>query len=428
MEQNNCLGIYLSQQKAVAVLLSGHGSSRTVLASCSVQKEDTTQQQEEDFGKDLINNLAKKTSDNKFRFTDVAIALDCSLFTQHEIRSEFTDNKQIANTIRFDVEDAVAMDAMELAVAFNITAKDERGSNIAVYTAKNQILTEILSSFEANGMDPTAMEPDVVCLSRFMTETIPETKTGQKMLVTIGTRSCYMIIPSDEGLAPSVRSFLISASQNVQNVLAREIALTLASHASQKNTPSTIILTGKTDNIDTDRLSEACSCQVQTVDILQASDVDRAKIPTDVTDTDFAIAYGAAMEETAKTKKTDFREDFAPYAGKKRIIEKSFRTISIALTVIFIAMGVFFQHQVSVTNRQADQRTKALKDDTKQLLGKAIIGRQGPVASLKSMYSRITSGGGRMAGDETSVPVRLTYLLEAINKTPKNIGLTNKRQ
>jgi hypothetical protein len=151
--------------------------------------------------------------------------------------------------------------------------------------------------------------------------------------------------------------------------------------------------------------------------------MDRSKLPADMTATDFAIAYGAAIEELAKTKKTDFREDFAPYAGKKRILEKNFRTISIALTIIFIAMGTFFQHQVSVTNRQADERYEALSADTKQMLGKTLIGRQGPIASLKSMYSRITSGGGRTAGDETSVPVRLTYLLEAINKTPKSIGL-----
>ena len=86
-------------------------------------------------------------------------------------------------------------------------------------------------------------------------------------------------------------------------------------------------------------------------------------------------------------------------------------------------MGTFFQHQVSVTNRQADERYEALSADTKQMLGKTLIGRQGPIASLKSLYSRITSGGGRTAGDETSVPVRLTYLFEAINKTPKSIGL-----
>lgn len=420
MEQHNCLGIYLSQQKAVAVLLSRHGSNRTVLASCSVEKDDMIQGQEEKFGEYLIKNLVQKTVDNKFSFSEVAVALDCSLFTQHDIHSEFTDHKQIANTVRFDVEDAVAMDAMELAVAFNITGKDEHGSNVAVYTAKKQILAEILSNFEGNGIDPTAMEPDVVCLSRFMTETIPETKTGRQMLVIVGTRSCYMIIPSAEKQAPKVRSFLISNSQNVQNVLVREVALTLASHASQENAPSSIILTGQTDGIDTDRLSEACGHQIQTVDILQASAVDRSKLPTDVTDTDFAIAYGAAIEELTKTKKTDFREDFAPYAGKKRILEKNFRTISIALTIMFVAMGTFFQHQVSVTNRQADERYEALSADTKQL---TTIGKLGPVKSLKSLHSRITSGGGRTAGDETSVPVRLTYLLEAINKTPKSIGL-----
>ncbi len=121
MEQNNCLGIYWSNKKAVAVLLSRHGSGKTVLGSCSVTKNEMTQEQEENFVKNMIKTLVKKTAENKFNFTEVAIALDCSMFTQHEIRSEFTDYKQIANTIRFDVEDTVAMDAMELAVAFSIT-------------------------------------------------------------------------------------------------------------------------------------------------------------------------------------------------------------------------------------------------------------------------------------------------------------------
>lgn len=423
MEQHNCLGLYLSHEMAVAVLLSKHGSNRNILGCFSVREDQILDDEQDDPHKNMVKILVRKFAEKKLNFSEVSVALDCSLFTQHDIRSGLTDYKQIANTIRFDVEEAVAMDAMELAVAFDITSKDETGSNVAVYTAKRDELSQILSSIEANGIDPTAMEPDVVCLARFMTETVPSTKTGEQLLVILGKSSCYMIIPSGTKNGPVVRSFLVSSSQNVQSVLTREIALTMASHVSQDTAVSSILLAGRTEDVNLDGLTETCGLQIQTVDMLEISGADRSQLAADMTETDLAIAYGAALEEMTRSRKTDFREDFAPYAGKKRILEKSFRTVSVALTVILLAIGTFFQYQVFLTAGDAKALDQRLESDAKEVLGRSQIGRQGPIISLKGMYNRITSGGGRRIGDENSVPTRFTYLLEAINDTPENIGL-----
>jgi len=422
VEQYNCLGLYLSREMAVAVLLSKHGSSRKVLGCFSICKDQISEDGEEGIYKNMVKKLAGKLAEKKLNFNEVSVALDCGLFTQHDIRSGLTDYKQIANTIRFDVEEAVAMDAMELAVAFDITGKDETGSNIAVYTAKRDELSEMLSNIESNGIDPTAMEPDVVCLARFMTETVPSTKTGEQLLVILGKSSCYMIIPSGTKNGSIARSFLVSSSQNIQSVLNREISLTMASHVSQDAVVSSILLAGQIQDVDCDSLAEACGLEVQTVDLLEISGVETLELTQDMTDTDIAIAYGAALEELTRSRKTDFREDFAPYAGKKRILEKNFRTVSIALTVMLLALGTFFQYQVFMTKRDTATLTQRLESDAKEILGNS-PSKLGPIARLKSMYNRLMSGGGRRAGDEKSVPARLTYLLEAINSTPANINL-----
>ncbi|MCK5175140.1 MAG: hypothetical protein KAR47_17225, partial [Planctomycetes bacterium] len=143
----------MSHEMAVAVLLSKHGSNRNILGCFSVRKDQILDDEQDDPHKNMVKILVRKFAEKKLNFSEVSVALDCSLFTQHDIRSGLTDYKQIANTIRFDVEEAVAMDAMELAVAFDITSKDETGSNVAVYTAKRDELSQILSSIEANGID-----------------------------------------------------------------------------------------------------------------------------------------------------------------------------------------------------------------------------------------------------------------------------------
>ena len=323
MEQHNCLGLFISHEKTVALLLSKHGSFRKVLGCFSVCKDQISEDDQNDLCRNMVKKVLAKIADKKLSFNEVSVALDCSLFTQHDIHSALTDYKQIANTIKFDVEEAVAMDAMDLAVAFDIIGKDDTGANIAVYTAKRRELSEILSDIEANGIDPTAMEPDVVCLTRFMTETVPETKSGEQLLVILSSSSCYMIIPSPAKNGPIARSFLISSSQNIQNVLIREIALTMASHVSTDAVVSSVLLAGQTQDIDCQSLAKSCSLQVKTADMLQISGVETSQLNQNMTETDIAIAYGAALEELTRTKKTDFREDFAPYAGKKRILEKA---------------------------------------------------------------------------------------------------------
>lgn len=423
MEQHNCLGLYLSHEMAVAVLLSKHGSSRKVLGCFSICKDQIPEHEQDNPCKNMVKTLVRKLAEKKLNYNEVSVALDCSLFTQHNIHSELTDYKQIANTIRFDVEEAVAVDAMELAVAFDITGKTETGANVAVYTAKRDELSEILSNIETNGIDPTAMEPDVVCLARFMTETVPSTKTGEQLLVILGKSSCYMIVPSGTKNGPTARSFLVSSSQNIQSVLNREIALTMASHVSRDAVVSSILLAGQTHDVDCDSLTEACGLEVQTVDMLKISGVETSELTQDMTNTDLAIAYGAALEELTRSIKIDFREDFAPYAGKKRILEKGFRTVSIALTVILLALGTFFQYQVFMAKSDTNTLNQRLETDAKEILGKSEIGRQGILISLKGMYNRLTSGVGHRVGDENSVPVRLTYLLEVINSTPANINL-----
>ena len=128
MEQKSCLGIYLSKDSATVALVSA--SSRAVTKCFTVTAGNDAEPSS------LAAAISKQVAADNMKFADVAIAADCAMYIQHDLHSEFSDHKQIAQTINFDAEEAVAADAMDLAITFNITGTDPYGSTLTVFTAR----------------------------------------------------------------------------------------------------------------------------------------------------------------------------------------------------------------------------------------------------------------------------------------------------
>jgi hypothetical protein len=63
---------------------------------------------------ELANQIAQNCTQRDLQFSHVAIAIDCSLYMQHDVHSSFSDRKQIESTVRFDTEEALATDISTL--------------------------------------------------------------------------------------------------------------------------------------------------------------------------------------------------------------------------------------------------------------------------------------------------------------------------
>lgn len=107
MEGPNYLGIYLSKDAATVVCL-GNGS---VLGCFSVTIGENQQQKPQELVRLITEGCAKRG----LKFSDAAVALDCSMFMQHNVHSKFNDLRQIAATVRFDAEEVLGMDITDLA-------------------------------------------------------------------------------------------------------------------------------------------------------------------------------------------------------------------------------------------------------------------------------------------------------------------------
>ena len=102
MEAQNYLGIYISKERATAVCVDSQGVDGGVLGCFSVSVEE----QAEAAPKVLASLISQGLTEREWGVSEVAVALDCAMFMQHNVHSEFSDAKQIAATVRFDTEEA----------------------------------------------------------------------------------------------------------------------------------------------------------------------------------------------------------------------------------------------------------------------------------------------------------------------------------
>ena len=426
MEQNNCLGIYLSKKRATAVLLSRKGSHPEVLRCFSVQ--DDAELDSNDRGRQASSpaaQIAQKLAAEGMQYGEVAVSLDCTLYTQHNLHSEFTEHKQIANTIVFDAEEALARDAMDMALTFTVTGTDSTGSKATVFAADRAVLNEMLDALQSADLDPTAIEPDILCLARFIEQNLSLPKDANPLFVLFSDRACHIIKPQDHHLGPLVRSFVINASQNKTAVLAREITLTLASMNLEKPIDSLFVADQSSDQPDIKALSQTTGIPAQTLDPSALARVDKSLLADCDSQVEFAMACGAAIAEIKHIKPNDFRQSFAPYLGKKMIMQRTLRITSVFVTISMIALGLYFQLKVMRINGYIGDYDKKMRSDFtaaanygKQPRSKISIIRQ--LELIHSNVKRIKKGD---FGDEGSIPAKLTYMLEAINKAPPKLSL-----
>ena len=230
MESRTYLGIYLSQDRASVVYYEQQGADRKVVDCFRVSLPEKDEAAQETGMSELVRLIAEACVARvpTYGQSEAAVAVDCALFMQHRIHSEFTDVKQIAQTVRFDAEEALSTDINDMAVAFRVISSNDSGSNLTVFTAKKQVLSEIITSLQRRGIDPVSVEPDVHCLARFIRkhESLPE--GGRVLYACLAEKTGY-IIDFLTTQAPTLRAFLMSPKQNRGDVVGRQLPLTIAS-------------------------------------------------------------------------------------------------------------------------------------------------------------------------------------------------------
>jgi predicted RNA binding protein with dsRBD fold (UPF0201 family) len=421
VESPNYLGIYLSKDTATVVCLGLEGKGRSVLGCFSVTIEETEEQKPQE----LVRLITEGCTKRGLKFSEAAVALDCSMFMQHNVRSKFNDPKQIAATIRFDAEEVLGMDITDLAIAFKVTSSSQAGSSLTVFTAQKKQLSDILISLQSNNIDPITIEPDVNCLSRFILQNVSLPPDLRSLFCVLSDSSGYFIAFTESQETPAMRTFLVRPAQERNELLAREVPITIALVESDKPVNS-IKVFDSTGSVDYQQLSKRLGIEAGSVDLVAAAVTGPEALADCAGPVGFAIAYGAALSHLEKAQSVNFRNDFMPYQGKKVRLQKAMKFSSVSVAVLILAAGVYFQLQLWQQNKYRSQLYKKFeKQYSAVMFGKKPPDKSDPVKKLAGELKRIENvrkGLLSVTGEE-SISAKLTLVLEAFNKCAAQTNL-----
>ena len=431
MESYNYLGIYISRDSATAVCLGPQGKGGNILGCFSVSIED----QEEANMQTLASLLAQGCAERKLKFSEVAVALDCAMFMQHNVHSEFSDPKRIAATVKFDTEEALATDIADVALAFEIASSDEAGSNLTVFTARRDVLSEILDALQQYNLDPVTMEPDVGCLSRFISRKVDlaEPREGETLFGILSQFRGYLVAPPSttaEGArtASTVRTFLVGSTQNRGKLLTREVLVTTALVGGAKPVHCLKVF-DSAGEVDCRQIRERLGIEADVIDLCEAAGTEPQAVEECASPVALAIAHGAALSHSQKGHIVNFRDDFNPFEGKKLRMQRALRFAAVFVTILLIAVGVGFQAQLFRANTaRADLLNKFAKDysDVTLTTLRGSVDIKAAARKLGDLKRKIErEKKGLLPGDE-SVSSKLTLVLAAFYKCAAKTDLKVK--
>lgn len=443
MASQNYLGIYISKDTAVVVCLDSQGKDGNVLGCFSVSVEGHEHPAGPDMSS-LASLIAHGCAERGLTFSEVAVALDCAMFMQHNVHSEFDDPKQIAATVRFDTEEALATDIADVALAFEVNSSDRTGSQLTVFTAQRKILSDILHSLQQHNLDPVTIEPDVNCLSRFICQKVSSTESQKvrTLFAMLSRRSGYLIVPpvsasggtggAGSQKASTVRTFLVGPTQHRSELLARETLVSTALTTSL-GPINRVKLFDSVGSVNYEQLGEKLGIEAGEIDWLGAAGIETQTLVDcagPAGSVDFAIAYGAALAHFEKGRGVNFRDDFSPFQGKKLRLQKTLKYLSISVTILLIAVGLYFQTRLFKLNGfRSDLRNRFAKAYSAAMPGQELPDnfkiRDG-VSKLGSLLRSIESEKKGLITDEESVSSKLTLVFDAFNKCAAQTDLNIK--
>lgn len=424
MESHNYLGIYLRADGATVVCVASQGRDRKLLGCFSASVEDPQENRQQV----LAEGITRTCAERGLKFGQAAVALDCAMFMQHAVHSEFSDYKRIAATVRFDTEEALATDVADVAVAFRVVSSDESGSNLDVFTVQCSVLTEILIALQGAGIDPVVVVPDSYCLSLYLsTYGAPAESPEHKPLYALLSDSRGYLLAVPRAAQPStMRAFPIAQTQNREQLLAREVLITTAL-AEAAGPVDQLCLFDVKDEVSAEQLAGRVGRPVTLCDPAGLAGASPEDIDGCSSAVDFALAYGAALALPEKEKGVNFRNDHMPYEGIKLRKNRALKFLSISVTTLLLAVGVYFQaHLMYVNKTRADIRDKFRPDYVAVMVGRKFpdtMTIKEAVRLVKKELDRLMAEKGIKGAPQESISAKLKLVFEAINSCAAQTGL-----
>lgn len=407
--------------------------SRSGQADGAAADESKNENSETSFVETLVSRVAAGCNERHLKFDDIVVALDCSMFMQHSVHSEFADVKRVAQTVRFDTEEVLGTDASNVAIAFKISSADKNGSDLNVFTASKKLLGELLDALTAHNLDAVSVEPDVSALSRFLCHGVAMPHDSYPMFCLLSRKNGYFITPLAMpwlGISPmapaEMRTFLLGKPKNRTDLLTREIRMTIAQLGSAVSVNRMEVFDAANE-INCAQIARNLSIETIPIDVVGPDRLPASVLPNCPDVAEFAIAYGAAIWKLNPPEAIDWRSDFMPFQGGKTQMQNALKMLGVAITVFMLAIGTLgFTHSLQLKKDKAMISDKFKKDYAAFMFGQTMPEKtKEAVRRLDSTRRLIRESqkGILSTSGEQAVAGKLNLVLQAFNKCAASTDL-----
>jgi hypothetical protein len=275
----------------------------------------------------LMELLTDQLETGSHRKPPAALALGGTFYQSQYHHSEFTDTRQIRQTLRFDVEEDFAADAENLALCFQHLPVEGPGADLIVHTLDKGKIQSLLPGFDQAGLDALVAEPDIAAWGHYL-KNHPDLPQDQPLIaVAWAAGVLYTLVLDQERRTVLARTYLCSTSAYAHEILAQELNRSLLQLPDDLQPRHLLYHSG---SFTRDQINQL---QRQTeLNFLSLEEPDAAT----------AFAAGAAISYFNGKSTADFRADGMPPRTLVAAQHKALYGLSVAACALLCALIMVF--------------------------------------------------------------------------------------
>ena len=353
MVKNSCLGIHYSDVGITAVIVEKPaGRSKWDRSTLGRDESDRTfklatgDSAGDQAESALIEQLAQQLLETQTKLPPVALALGGAFYQTQFHHSEFTDERQLRQTLRFDVEEDFAVDADSVNLCFQHISSEGDGSELLVHTTDGAELRHLLENFDRFGLDALIAQPDIVSWAAFLAdrEELPDARVVAVVAWAVGT--LYLLVLARNRDTILARTILCRDVGQAHEILTVELRRSLALLPSHQRPETIFYHPGDFTDEQMGAIQNEAELDCQP---LSEPDVTRA------------FAAGAALAWLAGRRAADFRADgLEPRSlatARRYALFGLSAVVSLLLLILIIVMNSHAGRHRDITD-EMEQQTK----------------------------------------------------------------------
>ncbi len=393
MAKHSCLGIHYCPNGAAAVLVKKQGDTFATVSAFKIVPDASASDASPTA---LLEQLARQVHQKHSRISSVSLALGSRLYQTLFCHTHFTENRQLRQTLRFDIEEDIASDSENLTLCYHKLPVSGPGSDLLVYTLDRDKIRELLPCFEQVNLDALRAEPDVTAWQHYLShqEDIPHAIPAVFVAWTFS--SLYILAMDKEQRPILTRSFVCASAGQAHEILLRELQRSLAPLPEAQQPAHLYYHAGSFTRDQIQQIETRLSIPCRSL-----SEADAVS----------AFAAGAAIGWLAKQDAPDFRLDHLPSKTYRSARHKALYGLSAAMVFLLLSLLFVLNAHTDKYKHRFEKANAQMNEAYTSAFGKQPDGSVDIPRAMRNKHRLLRSANRSQSDEALSDSASHTFML-----------------